>query len=299
MFKLNTCELLKKEFNVENTIFLTTEQIKKYQRHMTKMMEELIDLFNKNSIRYMLCGGCALGSIRHKGFIPWDDDLDIFIPREDYNKLRENFKHITNEYVLCDYTQDFDYTLPMPRIKDKKMIVRDIVDNGTKNCGAFCDVFILENTFDNKILRNIHGLCCMAVGLIASCRRMYKEKDIYMKYYSHSKNAIKSIKLKCAIGFIFSFLSLHTWLKIADKCYSLCKDNNSKYVVCPTGRKHFFGEMYLRQDVCDVRQGEFEGHLWNIPKNAEMYLTKLYGDYMKIPDKEHRETHAFLEFKMF
>ena len=109
---------------------------------------------------------------------------------------------------------------------------------------------------------------------------------------------MRAIRIKSAIGYCVSFLSVEKWVQLTDKCYSMCKDNHSKKVSCPTGRKHYFGEMYLRKDICVPRKAEFEGNLWDIPDNVEMYLKRLYGNYMQIPDEGKRERHSVLELKL-
>ena len=81
------------------------------------------------------------------------------------------------------------------------------------------------------------------------------------------------------------------------KIYGLCKNNNSKYVSIPSGRKHYFKETYLRDGQVQVTKCEFEGHKWNIPKDYDAYLKKMYGDYMKIPPEKDREEHIVLELK--
>lgn len=112
------------------------------------------------------------------------------------------------------------------------------------------------------------------------------------------KEALKIFKTKILIGKCCSFLSLRMWNLIYYKWNGICKNNKSKYVTVPTGRKKFFGEMYERKEFCEFARHDFEGRNWKIPKEYHKYLTHMYGDYMKIPDEAHREQHVVLEYKI-
>lgn len=73
---------------------------------------------------------------------------------------------------------------------------------------------------------------------------------------------------------------------ITEAVYSLYKNNGSKYVTVPSGRKHYFGELYLREDMVQTRKVEFENHSWNVPLNVEKYLEMMYNNYLEIPKKK-------------
>jgi len=104
--------------------------------------------------------------------------------------------------------------------------------------------------------------------------------------------------MKIFLGFLLSFLSIDKWTKLVKTVYSLCKNDESKYVAIPSGRKHYFGEMYLRKDVCKYREGFFCGRQIKIPYGAEAYLKRLYGNgYMEIPRYEEREKHPVFELR--
>ena len=102
-------------------------------------------------------------------------------------------------------------------------------------------------------------------------------------------------RIKLVLGFLTSFISLRQFTRLTERIYSLCKNNESRYLSVPSGRKHYFGEMFIREDMQLTRKLNFEGHKWNVPNNIEHYLTVMYGDYMKIPAVEDRESHIILE----
>ena len=99
------------------------------------------------------------------------------------------------------------------------------------------------------------------------------------------------------MGRVFKIIPIDNWIKWCDYWNSACKNNNSKYVSIPSGRKHFSGEIYERTKMCKFKKAPFETEFFNIPVWSEEYLSYFYGDYMKIPPKEKREQHVFLELK--
>ena len=93
-------------------------------------------------------------------------------------------------------------------------------------------------------------------------------------------------------------MSCVSWGKLTRKVYSLCKNERSKYVSIPMGRKHYFGEMYERAGMMNTVTFPFEGHEWRVAKDYDAYFTALYGsDYMTPPPPEKREHHIILELK--
>ena len=107
----------------------------------------------------------------------------------------------------------------------------------------------------------------------------------------------KVFRLKIAIGFLISFISLDTLVKAGDNWNRICKNDHSRFITVPTGRKYFWGEMYLRKDVCRTRKVLYDDNLYRVPRNIDLYLKNLYGDYMKLPSQDQIEKHIF--FKPF
>ena len=108
----------------------------------------------------------------------------------------------------------------------------------------------------------------------------------------------KVFEFKIALGRLLSFASVRRWAIMTHKIYSLCKNNHSKYVGIPAGRKHYFGEMYLREGMVNTVEMPFEGRQWNVAKDNDSYFKALYGpNYMTPPPLEQRESHVLLELK--
>ena len=259
--KLATTECFK-QLSKKNPKLITLDdkQIAKVQEVSLKMLREIVDICEKNDIVYHLTGGSALGAIRHKGFIPWDDDIDIDMARKDI----ERFLNIIKE----------NYS------------------------GIAIDIPIMENIPDNIVLRKIHGFGSLVFGFIVSCRRFYKNRKFMLQMSQGIEDVQKVFKTKIALGFFFAFLPLHKWTRILDKWNSLCKNEDSEMVAVPTGRKHYFGEIYERKDFYKTTYACFENIRVKIPKEYDKYLHHMYGNYMDIPPKEKREQHVVLKYQV-
>ncbi|MDO4169116.1 MAG: LicD family protein [Lachnospiraceae bacterium] len=281
----------------QDCICLEGEVLKKLQKILLDISKDIIEVCEQNNITYALCGGSALGAVRHKGFIPWDDDMDLFILGSEREKFLNCFEESFGDKYWIHTCRTDDYGLTMGKIRLKGTICRGKEDIYTNECGIFVDIFWIENTFDNIILRNIHGVLCMGAGFLLSCRNFYKNRDLMTKIMKDNEDVRFVFRIKIGIGRMLSFLSVKRWTMIAQWCYGLCKKNNSQYVSVPSGRKHFFGELNLREDLAQVSKCEFEGYDWNVPKNVKKYLQKMYGDYMKIPSIAEREKHVLFELE--
>lgn len=271
------------------------EELKKIHALLAEMLEDLSVVCKKHDIKWAMTGGSALGAVRHQGFIPWDDDVDINMTRDNFNKFAEVFQDELGEKYVLAKPGDDQYACHYPKIFKKGTKFKGIRTSDYTEDGFFIDIFILENTYNNKFLRFIHGLqCTFYLGVISSVR-IKEFKDDFLKFTKSNPKAYRTVKSRIFIGKLFGFKSLKSWIKSADKCFSKVKKPNSKYVVMPSGIKHFFGELYLRDKMCNTQEAAFENHFFPIPIDCDYYLTVRYGDYMTIPPVEQRRRHAVLE----
>lgn len=287
----------------EGLKILDDNDMRNLQATLFEMLIDFHAFCKKNKISYTLAGGSSLGAIRHGGFIPWDDDVDLLITRHNYEKLKKCFdKEMGDKYWLHTPEKTKGYGLGFPRIRRKGTVCRSREDVNNDECGVYIDLFLMENTYDFKPMRYLHGFLTLALGFIVSCKVFYKNKDLYLKLVSEDKTAMKIFKKKILIGKMFSFLSLDKWTHMWNKVNKMCHNNKSKYVTVPSGRKHFFGEMYEREWACKMKNVDFtfEGRTeqFKIMVGIEKYFEMLYGDWRKIPKPEEIEKHVVLELKL-
>ena len=156
------------------------------------------------------------------------------------------------------------------------------------------DLFIIENTFDNAVLRGLHGFVSLAIGFLYSCRKFFYDRKVLARWQADDRRLGPVFTLKRTVGFLVAFMSLDRWTRLWDRWNSLCRNGQSKWVTIPVGRQHYFREMGLRTDMCETRPAVFEGFDVKVPQNVEEYLVRLYGpDYMTPPPAAGRERHVF------
>ena len=203
-----------KHIRSEEALTLTDEQLKDLQRTLNGMLSDLDECCRRNGLTYVLGGGSCLGAVRHHGFIPWDDDVDVNMPRADLEKFLVLFeKEYGDRYWVHSPQTTKGYGLTLSRILLKGTSVRTREDFQNEECGAFLDIFPIENTYDNKLLRRLHGLSCMAAGFAQSCSKFKRDRKELLRLASsiedpgERKHYLKIFRVKIALGCLF-FLAL-------------------------------------------------------------------------------------------
>ena len=297
---LSTVEMFKNINSSNNPIELTGERLESLQIVLDEMLADVNDICERYGIEYTLGGGTCLGAIRHRGFIPWDDDVDINMTRRGYRRFVQAYeKELSEKYWLHDCFRTDGYELAFPRLRLKGTVVRSREDYQCDECGAYIDIFIIENTPSNGICRKVHGLISMGLGLAYSCRRFAAHSADYLSLVKGDAEATRAFKKKIAIGRVISFFSVESWTRTWDRWNSICGNDESSYTTIPVGRKHYFGELQLRDNVFPVSHGQFDGIDVPLPNDPEIYMKSLYGDdYMSLPPVEKREKHVVYEFDL-
>lgn len=289
-----SAELLSPELHV-----VTDEELQQLHCILLEMANDIAQVCRENNIPWILTGGSALGAVRHKGFIPWDDDMDLSMFREGFVRFKALFPEKYPDKYELKLPGDEGYLYHFPKIYRKNTTVLNIQSaQNTHECVSV-DIFIMENASDNKAVRSIHGLVCTALLMVASVMRMKRCEHNLLKYGANSKRLCAAVKKRAFFSAFFSFLTLEQWLEITDKVFSLCKDSASVYIVIPSGNGHYFGELFLREKMRTVKQASFEGEQYFLPEDPDYYLRIRYGeDYMRIPPINAQEKHAFIYFNI-
>ena len=274
---------------------LTDEQLCTLQKILLTILDDIDCVCGKYGISYSLGGGSCLGAVRHQGFIPWDDDLDINMARSEYEKFIPAFRREFGRKYWVHTPEDTPgYELLFARVRLKGTVLRTRDDFFTDECGIPVDIFIVENTFDNWAMRMLHGIGCMAFGYLLSCRKFRRARKQLTALSGGSRSLSLSFRMKFAVGFLISWGSVDFWRKAANAIHAVCHDDGSARVTIPAGRKKFFGELYSRSSVLDLCEMKFEGRMLPVPQCCDEYLTRLYGDYMVPPAPADREKHPYM-----
>ena len=249
----------------------------KLKQLLLEMLDDIVHVCHINNIRFYLIGGSMLGAIRHKGIIPWDDDIDVAMPREDYEKfkiiaphaLSSRFKFVTNQL-------DKNYHYFFGKIYHESTTLIEFEDPFYV-AGVFIDIFPIDGMPTLKLFRNIHSFIfqkAQSVSYIVA--RSKPEKVVSIK------NLIKFLINKC--------FTLTTVMSICEKLARMYSFNSSKYVANLAGA---WGkkEITLKANFADSVYREFEGRLLPLPNGYENILVELYGDYMKLPPEDKQKSH--------
>ena len=288
-----------KNIRPDQGVVLSGTQLKNLQRVLLSILKDVADVCDELGIRYYLCGGTLLGAIREKGFIPWDDDIDIAMPRADYERFVPAFREkLGSKYWVHTPEETEGYELLFPRVRLKGTTVKTRDDFRNDEAGAFVDIFIIENTYDSGFKRTVHGILSMGAGFLLSCRKFYRNRKELCALVRGNQRALTKCRMKIAIGFCIGYIRLDALRRFANRCNAMCKDNGSGLTTICTGRKYFFGEIYPRTMFAGNRQSEFEEMMFSVPSGAEKYLEQLYGNWRVRPEDSKKEEHIYLEFDL-
>lgn len=258
------------------------DDIRKLQLLQKKTLKEVIRICNENNIKYYVMYGTLLGAVRHKGFIPWDDDLDIVMPRNDYVRfLACAAETLGEEFFLHTYDTDERYFVSFARVRlnNTTFIPEVYRDAHFKHNGVWIDIFPLDFAKSNN-------------SLFERMRYISLQKALRplsaVKVTGIHGNVRFKRKVLHAVSKIFS---LKTLLKLIDMVSKAYKGKNPKYYVCfgspYSMKKSYFPLAYFGEDT----MGEFENMQCRIPSNYDGVLKILYGNYMQLPPEEARIGH--------
>lgn len=238
----------------------------------------------KENLRYSLGGGSVLGAVRHHGFIPWDDDVDIVMPRPDYEKMLDLFEKQNNQLsdslkIISD--RNPQNAFPFTKLVDTNIELEQkyVENNGIQN--LWVDIFPIDGVPSDpkaasKFLKKVrfyrHGL------------------TLSMASKGEGKSRLKRIIKPFIIPF-FKAYGTKNWknkVNTLARTYPYCK---SDYVCNVVWEVYGDSEIMKRDQFENLIDADFEGHKFKIMANWDEYLTNLYGDYMQLPPENERETH--------
>lgn len=248
---------------------------------------DLLKLFKKicetEGIPYFLMGGTLLGAVRHKGFIPWDDDIDVALFRDDYDRFPDIAKRYLPEGVAVEH-----YTLnPAYQDYTMKIINRNVVyvterQNGLSHQNAWIDIFPLDGAPKSR------------VGRFAQFRRLDYHRMLCSFHYIRNvrldperswwKRALVAFARTVPVG---KLVDPSAEKRALDRIFRAYPVDGASLVGNYMGAYHA-REVYLKAWFESGRVTEFEGELYQIPAGTEAYLTHLYGDYTRLPPPEQR-----------
>lgn len=295
----NRCMQLGKlvQYAVSDMTSLTDLELQDLHQVLLQMLDDFLKVCESNQLSYYFIGGSAIGALRHKGFIPWDNDIDLAMPRKDFLKLCSIIESSFKEsYSILNPLSAQNFGRVLAKLRKRGTIYQTILETELDDCGIFIDVYIIENTYNSILLRTLHGLLCLAAGFVLSCRRAYEKKELYLRLCRDNAKEKAIFSLKNFIGKILSYISIEKIAQWTNACYGLCKNENSNYITVPSDGGYFFGNLYKRSEFNKKAFAEFESRIVSLPGNYKTYLKDKYGDYMKTPAQDSRKYPLYLKF---
>ena len=242
---------------------------------------KVFDAFCKeNNIKYYLAHGTLLGAVRYKKFIPWDDDIDVLIPREDYNRLLTLFKD-DDRYRLFAFERNNNFLFPYGKLCDMSTRKVESGYNNGLELGLDIDLFPLDLWEDDldKAKKEARRINKKMFRLVLS----KLEKPV-------SINSIKRL-VKGIVMCFYKMLGSRYFIKQIIKASYKPKKKNSKYVGCKAWCVYRERGIIPARAFQETIELEFEGDMFPAPKDYDTYLTCLFGDYLPEPPKEKQKTH--------
>ncbi len=262
MINDNLQEQLRKEFNPDGS------ELRNHQLKCKEILDVIDKLCRENNITYWLASGTLLGAVRHKGFIPWDDDIDIEILYKDRRRFIRACESLPEHYILQYHSTDPDYYSQILKVRSKEGNVHETIyvhgreyDSASKFQGYFIDIFTEEPStlclvkLSNKLLSLLHYI-----------KYRCKGGRFMMELLYHGSNIIYSIMRLLS--------KLNPWAKLYYHSYG-----------------SFFHSSRQKKDLLPVTEIEFEGTLYKAPSSPHDYLTRMFGNYMELPSHDHRSPH--------
>lgn len=248
------------------------------------LLDAVVEFCDANNLCYFLCGGTLIGAVRHKGYIPWDDDIDLMMPREDYERLIEEFE--CEGITLLSHSKFKDYYFPFVKISDDSTLCDEakFVSNH-KDMGANIDIFPIDN------MPSSPKACDRFLFWAKFIRKCSRQKR-----YRFTRKKFAESLLRYSAKMMLVFFSTRTL------CRRLSKFSQ-KYNHRDTANKGIVVWGYGKREKCRAEvfassvKLEFEGKFYDAPVGYDEYLTNVYGDYMQLPPlRKQRSHHKFQVF---
>ena len=256
-----------------------SEELKDIQLQILNVVSEFCDEYK---IRYWLDSGTLIGAVRHKGYIPWDDDIDIAMLRPDFDKFIQLFNSHNERYKFHCYENNAKFYYAFGKVLDTQTVLYEPDKNGTE-ISINIDVFVYDNAPSNLKL----------------VEKMYKIRDrnnLCEVAYKHQGTAKGSLLRRFSVGVLKGLVKLFPrdyFVKKIVKNAKKYSDKETEYVGDFTGcMTHFICRKSIFNEFIDV---EFEGKKYKIPIGYDELLRSVYGDYLQLPPQEQRVSHHKFE----
>ena len=267
---------------------MAKKELSRVQNMILDVFEPVYKYMEENNIEYYMLGGTLLGAVRHKGFIPWDDDIDIGVPRKDYERLLSDIQsHLPEHLRLDTFRNSQKHHYYFSRIVDTRYTLKRLGSIKERNENVWVDIFPLDGMPDNAIVRRIH-----------MWRLLYTRAMYHISCFE--KVNLKRPNRPLSERMVIKFVQLTGFGRNGDTKKRLEKLDRlmKKYSIEDTGYisnfmgQYKFKEMFPKSYYGKGTLYDFEGYRLMGPDNYDAVLTQMYGDYMTPPKDADKNAHA-------
>ena len=267
----------------------TDEDLKKLQKLELMILEEIDSICDKHNIEYYIYGGTGLGAVRHGGFIPWDDDIDIAMFRDDYEKLLDIFEdELDSRFHVFAFEKQEECFFPFAKICLSNTRFEDWwAKQVSVDEGIFVDIFPLDNVPKSKFKRKLYHYKCRFLDHIVMNAILHIEIGSKLANICHKA-------LHSFLNFIP--ISNNRWKKMFYNSLTKYKDIDTDLVTCYFSQitdSHFGKfEYYHKSEYAPAKKFKFENTVLLGPNDMDTVLRRSYNDYMELPPEDKRVNHA-------
>lgn len=278
---------------------MTDEERLKLQNHLKKMYLDLEKVCDKHNLKMMVGYGSALGALRHHGFIPWDDDMDILMPREDYDQLINRFGgELPKQYKIFAPNSNNGPIYRFAKVVDTSTRFISPGGNDDEKHGVFLDIFPLEGTSKFVFHRRIKWILSCSLMFISSSVSQYRSRsDLYRKIMCSTIEGKVVYSIRLVIGMIFSFYDEKKWFNLFDR-FVKCSNVKAGYSVPSGGGEYRYFEPIDPGVYLPSPKMPFDDIEVYVPRMTERHCEMEYGDWHYIPKPEERWEHFVVKIKL-
>lgn len=266
-----------------NPVKIELDELKKLE---LLIMDQIVLFCDSHNLRYYLTGGSLLGAVRHNGFIPWDDDIDIAMPRNDYEVFTESFNNeVCSRYKVVNYKNTKGYYLPFAKVVDTRTVLKEHVLQNSFELGVYVDVFPIDFCGDDREVAWRHYKT-----KIQPLRKAISMRDSKMFVFNQ---ATSFKRIKWYIGrFILQLISRASLLARIDLLAQKYRNSqHSKYCAVLTVMTYGEKEIMLTEWYNKTVKLQFEDRMFNAPLYYKNVLEHFYNNYLKLPPNDKQVSH--------
>jgi len=250
----------------------------KLQKEQFDIAKKVTGICDKYNLQYFLIGGTLLGAVRHGGFIPWDDDFDIGMPRKDYEQFLEISQvELGNDYYLHAHETDKEYWLPFAKVRRNGTLFNEkSIMPITTHKGIFIDIFPFDNVINPR--RKSMPILSKIIGTLSVL--IYRKRGLDLGVETSIKQKLFLLLTKP--------LSINTLSCFQQKLMTLYNNRKTEYWINWGSYYGYKKETMPKEKYLPSKELIFEGNIFKVPNDYDYILTKIFGDYMVPPPIEQR-----------